>query len=501
MTVTYPELVAAATVGIAQRPVEVRALAGPLAALAAVLDADPAGAVLDAAALFDAARRSGGLRPAPIDLPPAAPADTARELTAPAAAILRAVLATADRELIGELLQAAARAGFRAPAPDLPALLALAARDAVVRPAVAAVLGERGRWLAALQPEWRRVADASAPAAVDPQAWQTGRLGERVAWLTDLRRRDPAAARELLAAGWARETGDDRPVLLAVLQLRLGPEDEPFLEAALEDRKAEVRQGAARLLAALPTSAFAARAAARAEAALRRRKHRLIAVPPDPFDSVAGRDGLSSRSPYKSLGDSGWRLVQVIAAAPLALWPKVLDADPATLAAIEVPDFVAEVHAGWRLAARRERAADWAQALLANGSPAAFAPPDSQLLEFAPRDVRVARALAALRGSAPPADVRACPVPWPAEVTDATFGYVTAQLRAATPAAPGSLPALAARAIDLGEAAESVLLMRELADRFRIRSTEVPSAGRWPAALERAADILDLRRRFHGELH
>ena len=66
---SYVQLVAAATVGVAQRPIEVAELPGAAAAHVGLLDADPAGAVLDAAALLDAARRAGGLLPGPPALP------------------------------------------------------------------------------------------------------------------------------------------------------------------------------------------------------------------------------------------------------------------------------------------------------------------------------------------------------------------------------------------------------------------------------------------------
>src|SRR5206468_5672229 len=79
MTVTYEELVTAATVGIAQRPIAVTDLAGPAGTHADVLDPDPAGAVLDAAALLDVARRAGGLAATPVGLPAPAPVDTAPE--------------------------------------------------------------------------------------------------------------------------------------------------------------------------------------------------------------------------------------------------------------------------------------------------------------------------------------------------------------------------------------------------------------------------------------
>lgn len=507
MTVSYEDLVAAATVGIAQRPLEFTELAGPAGAHTHVLDGDPAGAVLDAAALLDAARRAGGLRAVPVELPPAAAADATPELGPLAGAILRAVVGAGDRELAAELLTATARAGLRAPVPELPDLLDLGARDASLRGPVGSVLGERGHWLAAHQPEWARVADTAPAVADDPDVWQTGRIGERIAWLTAMRRRDPAAARDLLASGWTRETAGERPALLAVLAERRAAEDEPFLDAALDDRNAKVRRLAAKLLAGLPGSAFTSRAIARAAPVLRieRRglRQRLVVTPPAPPDEAALRDGLVAESRYRLLGDSGWHVVQVIAAAPLGLWPDRLGADAQTLADLDVVDFGAEVHAGWRLALRRERDPEWAQALLSTRRRdylAAFTPPDEHLVDFAPAAARAARAVAALRGHGTPAAVLACPVPWPAEVTKAFFEYLVAQLGADSPAPPGSLPGIAARGMDLAGAAERIALLRDLADRFRVRTAGAPLAGRWPAALERAADLLDLRHRFHREL-
>ena len=139
-------------------------------------------------------------------------------------------------------------------------------RDRALRPAVAGVLGHRGRWLAAHRADWQRVvAGAAGPDPADgPDVWHTGSRAERAGYLAALRDTDPAAARDLLAAGWASETGDDRAELLPVLARGLSAADEEFLEAALDDRKGAVRTAAVRLLARLPGSAWCRRAAERA---------------------------------------------------------------------------------------------------------------------------------------------------------------------------------------------------------------------------------------------
>jgi integrase len=75
---TYRELVAAATVGIAQRPLSVVELPEPASEYGTVVDADPAVGLLDAVALLDATQRAGRLATV-ISLPPPAPADACPE--------------------------------------------------------------------------------------------------------------------------------------------------------------------------------------------------------------------------------------------------------------------------------------------------------------------------------------------------------------------------------------------------------------------------------------
>jgi hypothetical protein len=467
-----------------------------------VLADEPAIALLDAAALMDAARRAAGLTPVPVAPPAAAAPDEAPELNATARALLREVLASTDRELLADLLGATARAGARLAAPDQPAVLAVAVSHRALREPVAAVLGARGRWLAEQHPEWRRVIDAGAP-PTSLGAWETGRLAERVAWLSEQRDLDPAGGREVLAAGWSRETGDDRVALLGALATGLSGADEPFLEMALDDRKAEVREQAQRLLARLPDSAFVARAGKRARRVLRRERGRLVVTLPGPPDAAARRDGLTAQPPRPPVGEAAWQLFQVVARAPLSLWVDQLRGRPAELVALEVAgEFGDEVRAGWRAAAVRAGDAQWAAALLTRPVDVPLAVPDAQLAALLPPAIRVARAIGVLTGEqrGTIADVAACPGPWPAGLTDAALGYFGAQARSAVPAAPGDLPRLLARRVDLDDRRDIPGWLRELAGRFRARTAAVPPAGRWPTPLERAADLLDLRRLFAREL-
>jgi hypothetical protein len=496
---TYEDLVAAATVGLSHRPLQITGLSGAADEHAGLIDpGDQAAALLDAAALLVAARRAG-VRPGPgLARPPAAPDDPAPELSARAADLLQA----AGPGLLADLLGLAAEHGYRAPAPLLPALLDAAVRDRGLTTAVAGVLGARGRWLAGHRADWQRVADAlpaasvpaasvpaasvpaasvpaasvpaaSVPAASvpagavrlgatapdDPGVWDTGRRAERRAYLVELRERDPAAARELLAAGWSRETGDDRADLLAVLARGLSPDDEDFLEAALDDRKASVRAEAARLLARLPGSRFTRRAAERAAPLLRLERHgarrHLVPSLAGGADAAAVRDGLSP----------GPRLfTQIIAAAPLAGWVTGLGMDAAQLASLPIAgDLAVAVRAGWRQAAIREADPQWAEALLAagwpgpvRGQPPVTWPRDHELAAVLSPDARAARAASLLAAGATNteavAEVAGCPVPWPGPLADA----VVAALRQVVAAAARS-GAAAVRQVRAAQPAPALL--------------------------------------------
>src|SRR6202044_2208031 len=137
--------------------------------------------------------------------------------------------------------------------------------------------------------------------------WETGRRGERRAHLAAPRGPEPGGARDLVADGGSRETGDDRADLLTVLADGLSGDDEEFLETALDDRKATVRAAARELLSALPGSAYTRRAVERAAPLLRVeprtvRRDWLVASLPEVPDEAAVRDGIVARPPGSGIG-------------------------------------------------------------------------------------------------------------------------------------------------------------------------------------------------------
>lgn len=503
---TWDELVSAATVGTDARPLAIDALPGPAAAHAtSVTGDDPAAAVLDAAALLVAARRAGQVpdtEPTPGRVP--ARSDRAPELTPLAGEVVARRLAVRNPLLLAALLDAAGDAGRVLPPPLLPALLDAAERDRPLRPLVARVAGERGRWLAGYRAEWAWLAGPAPGVDLgDPEVWRTGGRAARHAHLTALRAGDPAAARELLVAGWDRETGDDRALFVAVLAEGLSLADEPFLEAALDDRKATVRATAARLLATLAGSGYRSRAAAAAAAAVQVRRSvlgsRLVTTPPA-WTPVLGRDGVAEiPPPGVGIGAGAWLLAQVVRAAPLSTW-----GDPARTVALPVEDGLApEVHSGWRAAAVRERDQRWLAALLAapprlDEHTAAFRAQvwigDAELAAALPPAQRARRVADLLRTE--PAALRiveldACPRPWPAPLADAVLHRLLSAAARGEPITPGVRELV--RYAGVG-------LPGELADELHDHAQRAPAQTSWPATLRGLAATVSIRRTFAREL-
>lgn len=523
---SYDDLVAVATVGVGRRPKPVTSLAGPAAAHVDVLSsADPAASVLDAAALLTVARRAGWQPEPGVSGPEPAAADNGPELPRRAAALLGRA-AEADTGVLTDLLTAAGAAGYRAPAPLLPALLDAAVRDRALRPAVAGVLGHRGRWLAAYRADWQRVvAGLARPDPADgPEVWHTGSRAERAGYLTALRDTDPDAARDLLQAGWASETGDDRAGLLPVLARGLSAADEEFLESALDDRKAAVRAAAVRLLTRLPGAAWSRRVTERAGPLLRLEgaapDRTLVASLPSGPDPAAARDGAGGQPPPPGISAGGWQLTQLISVVPLGRWTDRFGLDPAEIVALPVSgDLASHVHAGWRLAAVRQASPDWAAALLATGTrhpqtlrassrPLAAWPADEQLVAVLPpatRAARVARLLS--RTTVTPAalaELAACPGPWPVSLAE----VVLSMLRTAVTTAPGSPAAQSSWAGprwagELATAAARNLPATGGID-YAAALTRLAEAGPgpppWPVVLHRIASTIALRRAFLEEI-
>jgi hypothetical protein len=186
----------------------------------------------------------------------AATPETQRELTAGATHTLLTVLRD-YRSLLPQWHALASDNGWRVPHEVLPVVIPalLQQRTLLESNAGLSVLGTRGLWLAAQHPQWRElIKPTNAPAV-----WETGSAAERAALIANWRQTDPDLARQRFNAGRKSESAETVVQWLATFVTSLSPADEPILDPLLDAKAKSVRVAAARLLAQIPSSAYAQR--------------------------------------------------------------------------------------------------------------------------------------------------------------------------------------------------------------------------------------------------
>jgi hypothetical protein len=379
-------------------------------------------ATLLARAAVEAARRNAGYVPLHRDepLPPPAPPDPAgRPASSRAAQVLEllvhraAGLHGAEGAVIEQWLRRAAAVGVRPPDRLLPALLNLG--GAALRDAIRDAIGPRGWWLAAQYDDWSWV----TPPPDDVAGFPTARRADRIALLTSLRTRDPDRGRELLAATWSGESANDRAAFLDTFSGTVVAGDEPFLEAALDDRSGRVRAVAARLLDALPASQRALRMAERVRplvAVTGRTSKTLSVTLPEALDDAARRDGVDDDPPPK-VGLKSWWFIQLVGGAPLAMWSAW--GEPAELVALAAKE--AELVDGWTWAALAQRNEEWCDALFDDLL-------DADVLAVLPApeaETAVARNLDRIPDKKLAAILAAVPAPWSGDFSEAVLDRMT----------------------------------------------------------------------------
>jgi hypothetical protein len=145
-------------------------------------------------------RTAGRVAESGIEAPQSAPDETIPACSAKAAELLGRLLVDQRTTILLEALERLRLARLRLPHALLPGALNVEQEE--LRPAVATVLGERGRWLARLNPEWAWAVGDDGDLR---DVWDEGALKERTSVLRRVRERDPALGRERLSETW-RET-------------------------------------------------------------------------------------------------------------------------------------------------------------------------------------------------------------------------------------------------------------------------------------------------------
>ncbi len=272
------------------------------------------------------------------------------------------------RDLLPECLTALDKAQQRLPAMLLPDFLEHGSKTPLIRPYFLPVLGQRGRWLAAQNSAWAYASSAIENWDNLTKLWHTGARTARHSLLRQLRHTHPQIARQLLESTWKSEPSATRASFIRLLEFGLSMDDEPFLEAALDDRDLQIRRKAAELLTYLPQSRLCQRMQTNTQFVLRwspHQKHQIVVSFPTQISDQLVRDGVPRGVGKNEARDRSRQLVQIISAIPLDWWTERWPATPEEIVqAVQTSLWPRTLTQGLTNATQRQKNIDWAMALL-----------------------------------------------------------------------------------------------------------------------------------------
>lgn len=293
-------------------------------------------------------------------LPPPAAESRPAPQGEPLLRLLGEVLQGNAPELLALALASLDEAGQRLPYALLVDALHQGRQSIELRQWLTPVLGERGRWLAAQNPQWAYAHGVQETADAE-QIWQEGSLEQRVALLQQQRATDPAGARARLEASLKELGARERAPMVQSLARGLSADDEALLEKLLGDRSKEVRESAASLLARLPHSPHSQRMGAALQAMLSQDAQGEWQIePPQEGHKDWERDGVTLQPPAYIKGHRAWWLQQLVELTPLDFWHQQLNKTPEQLWEwSRRSDWKSALRQGWIAALRAQRDVRW----------------------------------------------------------------------------------------------------------------------------------------------
>lgn len=247
------------------------------------------------------------------------------------------------------------RQGWTLPHALLPRALAAGQRNVALREAVLPVLGNRGRWLAEQNPDWKYAAVGSGePDRASSATWLEGQHHQRLAYFRQLRATDAVQGRNLLQGSLGEFPAKERLDFVNALDVGLHADDETVLEPILKDRSRDVRFAAASLLARLPESRHAGLLVEWIAPLVVQKRGLLTKIwqvePPVSADPAwAGAAIETTRPQHETLGDRAWWLYQLVRQLPLDWWVRHTGMVPGELIAwAGKTDWKAALWRGWR---------------------------------------------------------------------------------------------------------------------------------------------------------
>ena len=400
----WDDILATAVIGTEQRELKLAARDDELGRLIAQIDnTDREGSLLNAASVV-ALYRSAGVAP-PADahpLPEASARDVASRSNQASGQHLALMLEGEFQGVLPEWLAAMSKARKRVPEEHLPALLDHGHLELSLRRAIVDVIGQRGEWLAAQNPDWYYAIQRD-----EKDVWETGSRDERLLLLEHLRTTDPTKARDLLATTWPQESAKDRVAFLEKFGTGVNSGDEPFLNEALHDRSVDVRRTARTLLASLPNSDFSRRLKELANQILSFKKPLIgkarieVTLPEDPLAWLKANDieiDSPPRNATQSVGPKAWALKEFISLVPVTHWTELWKKTALEIIrAGDENEWRESFALGFLAAARRDRDPAWIEALVFFTATDPKQPPLIELVAYLPAARLEALSLDALK--------------------------------------------------------------------------------------------------------
>jgi len=310
-------------------------------------------------------------------LPPASP-ESGIPVSPRLVTLLQGAFSPQSLPLLAEFLSILQAQGLQFPAALLP--VALDCQDRTRRSQLQQVLGNRARWLAGFNPDWHWLLEQEESPADEPawkQQFEEGAFSERVSALRKLRKRNAAAARELLQATITTEKGEQKRQLLECLREGLTIDDEPFLESFQRDRARKVRELVGELLSRMPGSRLSGRMCARVARCFHwdeedSRSRGLHVTLPEKIPDDWEQDGLGADTAMES-GSRSALIRELVGRTPLSFWLQHFQKSPAEfVAGTELNADGGAIRAGWAQALKTfqapvPRREDWETALWTSG--------------------------------------------------------------------------------------------------------------------------------------
>ncbi|MEM7336646.1 MAG: DUF5691 domain-containing protein [Chloroflexota bacterium] len=268
--------------------------------------------------------------------------------------------------LLNNYLEYLNLAGYRIPPQYLPNLLDKGVKSVKSRAYILPILGNEGRWLATQNPVWDYAAPDLYTWSGLLRYWDKNEAVKRQQLLASLRQENPELGRKLLENYWRSLSDHARHSLIKILENNISMADEPFLEAALDDRSHLVRRKAAELLAFLPDSRLALRMANHVRFIVLWRQGQIKISFPKEIKPEMSRDGIQATDPKMDLSRLRSRqLTQMVSAVPLDYWTLEWNASiPQIIRAVAHCRFPRTMLNAFVTAARKQKNQEWIQALV-----------------------------------------------------------------------------------------------------------------------------------------